>query len=99
LIQGLPAKPLTPPLMDITAISIKINWTAGFNFGLEQRFTVFCRNENSGIEYFTKVNTKPDVNKGEVDVYQLNNYATIQSNVALPTQYEYNLRTIMREVQ
>ena len=80
LIQGPPAKPSIPRLMDITAISIKVNWTAGFNGGLEQRFTVLYKNENSGIEYSTQVDTKPDVNKGDVVVYKLKNNATIQSN-------------------
>ncbi|KAK2142337.1 hypothetical protein LSH36_968g00018 [Paralvinella palmiformis] len=78
--EGPPMPPSAPRLMDITAVSIKINWTAGFNGGFEQRFTVLYKAAGNDIEHEAEINTDPDVNKGYVVAYTLNDYSTIQSN-------------------
>jgi hypothetical protein len=68
--------------MDITAISIKINWTAGFNGGFEQRFTVLYKGEGNDIEHQVKVDTNQEVNKGDIVVYTLKDDTTVQSNTS-----------------
>ncbi|KAK2142341.1 hypothetical protein LSH36_968g00017 [Paralvinella palmiformis] len=75
-----PISPSAPRLMDITAVSIQINWTAGFNGGFEQRFTVLYQGERDNIEYETRIDTDPEVSKGDIVVYTLIDYTTVQSN-------------------
>jgi hypothetical protein len=79
-IKGPPEPPSAPRLMDITAVSIQIKWTAEFNGGLEQRFTVLYRAEGNDMEHATKVVTEPEVNKGDIVVYTLKDDTTVQSN-------------------
>ena len=66
--------------MDKSAVSIKINWTAGFNGGLQQTFTVVYVREGNDKEYTESVNTDPDVNKGDIVAYKLTNNFTIKAN-------------------
>ncbi|KAK2140049.1 hypothetical protein LSH36_1501g00011 [Paralvinella palmiformis] len=80
--EGPPMPPSAPRLMDITAISIKINWTAGFNGRFEQRFTVLYKGEGNDIEHQVKVDTNQEVNKGDIVVYTLKDDITVQSNTS-----------------
>jgi hypothetical protein len=66
--------------MDITAVSMKINWTAGFIGGLQLTFTVVYMSEGNDKEYTDRVNTDPDVNKGDIVAYKLTNNLTIKAN-------------------
>ena len=75
---GPPSAPSSPRLMDITAVSIRINWTAGFNGGMKQTFTVYYQTEGSDTTYAVKVTTDPDVNKGDIVMYKLTNSSTIK---------------------
>ena len=59
---------------------MKINWTAGFNGGLQQTFTVVYMSEGNDKEYTDRVNTDPDVNKGYIVAYKLTNNLTIKAN-------------------
>ena len=59
---------------------MKINWTAGFNGGLQQTFTVVYISEGNDKEYTDRVNTDPDVNKGDIVAYKLTNNLTIKAN-------------------
>lgn len=68
--------------MDITAVSLKFNWTAGFNGGLKQTFAVLYAIEGSDIEHKEIVVTDPDVNKGDIIVHKLSNKETIKSNTS-----------------
>ncbi|KAK2140400.1 hypothetical protein LSH36_1367g00001 [Paralvinella palmiformis] len=77
---GPPISPSAPRLMDITSVSIQINWTAGFNGGFEQRFTVLYQGERDNIEYETRIETDPEVSKGDIVAYTLVDYITVQSN-------------------
>ena len=72
--------PSIPRLMDITAVSMKINWTAGFNGGLQQTFTVVYMTEGCDKEYTERVNTDLYVNKGDVVAYKLTDNLTIKAN-------------------
>ncbi|KAK2139411.1 hypothetical protein LSH36_1806g00000 [Paralvinella palmiformis] len=78
--EGPPMPPSAPRLMDITAISIKINWTAGFNGGFEQRFTALYKAEGNDIEHEAEINSDPEVNKGDIVAYTLKDDSTIKSN-------------------
>ena len=62
------------------AVSIKINWTAGFNGGLEQRFTVLYKVEANEIKHEAKVDTELGFTKGNIVVHNLKDNATIMSN-------------------
>ncbi|KAK2140440.1 hypothetical protein LSH36_1355g00002 [Paralvinella palmiformis] len=84
--EGPPMTPSAPRLMEISAVSTQINWTAGFNGGFEQRFAVLYRGEGDDIEKDAKIDTDPEVNKGDIVVYTLNDETTVQSNTT------YNIR-------
>ena len=81
LIEDPPTSPSAPCLMDITAVSITINWTAGFNGCFEQRFTVLYKAEGSDVEYAANVDIDPEVNKGDIVIYTLKDDPTVQSNI------------------
>ena len=59
---------------------MKFSWTAGFNGGLQQTFTVVYKIEGTEIKYEDNVNTEPDVNKGDIVIHKLHNEATIKPN-------------------
>ena len=80
MFTGPPSPPSAPRLMDITAVSITINWTAGFNGGLQQRFTVIYQAEGSNETHEDKVISHPDVNIGDLVVHKLEDGRSIKPN-------------------
>ena len=74
--------------MDKTAVSIKINWTAGFNGGLQQTFTVAYMTEGDEKQYKEMLTTDPDVNKGDIIACKLTNNMTIKANTTYIVRIE-----------
>ena len=86
---GPPSPPSPPGLMDITAVSMTINWTAGFNGGLQQTFTVLYKADGTDIEHPADVITEPEISTGDITVYKLRDDATIKP----VTSYSVWIRT------
>ena len=49
LFPGPPLKPINFSVIDVTAVSIRVQWITGFNGGLEQTFTIRYTNVATGV--------------------------------------------------
>ena len=57
-----------------------LNWTAGFNGGLEQTFTLCYKAEGTNEEHEATVKSDTDVNVGDIVIYKLKNRTTVTPN-------------------
>ena len=67
---GPPRAASVPRQEDVTAVSMTISWTAGFDGGLDQSFTVVYRQDETTEEHMVKVTTD-DVHTGDIITQKL----------------------------
>ncbi len=79
LLSGAPDEPSAPSLVHVTAVSITMSWTAGFDGGSQQSFTILYTNTHTNTQYQQHVITD-SVTSGDVVVYKLKDTDTILSD-------------------